>query len=117
MKCLLIAPPPLNFDKTLRAYPPMSLLYLTANIKKYGHESIILDLGIKNFSEVENFSDVIIEKIKEIEPQLIGFTCLISSSFPFIMEQSKFIKEKYPNSKIIVGGLHPTLFAKEILAN
>ena len=109
MKVLLIAPPQNISEKILRAYPPMSLLYLAANIKKNGDDVNILDLGIKRFYNVD-LETVVLEKIENEKPDLIGFTCLISSLFPFIVRYSKLIKVKYPNIKIVIGGLHPTLF-------
>ncbi len=114
MKCLLISPPYPNLDGVRRLFPPVSLLYLAASLRKFGHEPIILDIGTLVCQEP---MEVIIEKIRENEPQVVGLTCLISSAFPFIRKASTRIKELFPNIRIVIGGMHPTLFAKEILEN
>ena len=48
---------------------------------------------------------------------VIAINCLYSALFPAVRDISRTVKEKFPFVKIAVGGMHPTLFAKEIINN
>jgi anaerobic magnesium-protoporphyrin IX monomethyl ester cyclase len=113
MKCLLVSPP-FDPNRVTRRFPPMSLLYLAASLRKFGHEPIISDLGI--FTDTEDLKEIVLQAVNEHKPELVGFTCS-SSSFPLVRKSAAYIKESFPSLKIIVGGMHPTLFPKEILEN
>ncbi len=115
MKCLLISPP-FDPNSVTRRFPPVSLLYLAASLRKFGHEPIILDLGVLIDKNEQDLIEIAIQAVNEHNPGLIGFTCS-SSAFPLAKKSAAYIKESFPNIKIIVGGMHPTLFPKEILEN
>ncbi len=117
MKCLLVSPPYSNPDNVGRLFPPVSLLYLAANLRKFGHEPFISDLGVFTDANDQYLNGIVLQTISEHKPELVGFTCLISSAFPFIRKSAISIKESFPNIKIVIGGMHPTLFPKEILEN
>jgi magnesium-protoporphyrin IX monomethyl ester (oxidative) cyclase len=100
--------------------PSIALLYLSGALIKAGHQPEIVDLSIhrpwkKGKQEKEFCEELISEKIAAVDPGLVAFTCLYSGNFPFILEMSRFLKEKYINIPIAIGGMHPTIFAKEII--
>ena len=62
-----------GYEQIMR-YPPLSLAYVAAIIKKAGHEAIIIDGNILNLGLSE-----VIKKIKDFSPDLLGFTVTTSS--------------------------------------
>ncbi|MDM8563181.1 cobalamin B12-binding domain-containing protein, partial [Candidatus Marithioploca araucensis] len=94
----------------------MSLLYLAGSLRKFGHEPVISDLGVFIGTDENSLKEIALQTVNEHQPELVGFTCS-SSSFPLVRKIAAYIKESFPNVKIIVGGMHPTLFPKEILEN
>ena len=48
---------------------------------------------------------------------VVGINCLNVVTFPSVREISAKIKEKFPSVKIVIGGMHPTLFAEKIIDN
>ncbi len=120
MKILLVNPPiPKNYYNR-EFYPPPSLLYLGAVLKRHGDEVKILDFKVsqKNNDPADDFYHVkLIETILDFSPDLVGFGCLFSGNFSDILELSRTVKNKFPELPIVIGGIHPTIFAREILSN
>ncbi len=102
---------------------PPSVLYLASYLKQAGEEVTVLDLNIfkpweKDYRHPEDECyEILLNTIAETKPQLIGFGCIFSGFFPIVWKFSKFVKEKFPEIKIVTGGMHPTIFAREILQN
>jgi anaerobic magnesium-protoporphyrin IX monomethyl ester cyclase len=105
---LLINPPIPDFIGNKFFRLPISLLYLshyleftkTANTK-------ILDRNINKIRPTLNIRDF----------EYVGISCLFSGIFPFVNEMASNIKFISPNTKVIIGGMHPTLFGEEIIEN
>jgi radical SAM superfamily enzyme YgiQ (UPF0313 family) len=78
---------------------PLSLGYLASYVKKYSgkkHSIKIID---------ENAEDNVEEEILKIKPDIIGIT----ATSPQILRANEiaiFIKKNYPNTTIIIGGVH-----------
>jgi len=47
----------------------------------------------------------------------IGITCMTGSQIRYALEVSKYVKDNYPSTPIIWGGVHPTLISEETLVN
>lgn len=118
MKILLInAPIPQSFYNQ-EYYPPSSLLYLGAVLINHGETVKILDLKIyKNNPKQTSYGEIIKETILEFTPDLVGITGLYSGNFPDELRYSILIKSAFKNIPIVIGGIHPTIYAKEILQN
>lgn len=119
MKILLIPSYTLESVTRVGRTPPLSLLCLAAVLRRAGHEPQILDLdafSIPPDTDREAFYlEKILETLKDLRPELVGINCLLTSHFPFVRRTAAAIKAQYPRLPIIVGGIHPTLFAREIL--
>ncbi len=128
MKILLIAPyvslnHEKNNDETIREdfYPSAALLHLGAILRANQHEPLLLDMNNavvhsqKNYLEYQK--QLIIENLEKHKPDFIGLNCLFSGVFPDVLEFAKLIKEKNPDIKIALGGIHATTFPNEILSN
>jgi len=129
MKVLLIAPYiNLNYDRSAELpnredfYPSAALLHLAAILRVNNYEPIIVDL---NNSVVHNqkkkyldyCKKIIIDSLNEHKPDFVGINCLFSGNFPDVLEFATTIKSHSPNLKIVIGGIHPTTFYREILTN
>lgn len=92
---------------------PMSYLYLAAWLEKKGISSEILD--IKNVSYSRNTPTLDINGILQrilsgaeiVKPKYMGFTCY-TGDFNSVIKIGKLIKKRI-DTKIVVGGIHPTL--------
>ncbi len=106
-KVMLINPENPEFLKNKDKSIPIGLLYLSSYIKEYSDVEVkLFDMNIKDYD--------LIKEIADFEPDFIGIGCLFSGRFNSLLEISKKIK-KYYNIPIIIGGLHPTIYARNIL--
>lgn len=110
MKILLINPKqesrievnlPKYVDDNRGHIPPLGLLYVAATLEKE-HVVKVLDLDVGDKLEVE-------------EPDLVGIT---ANTFTIIdaLRTAKLVKEKWDNTKVMLGGMHPSIFPNETLA-
>ena len=58
---------------------------------------------------------IVIKKLEEFKPDVIGISALFSSQIGCAFELSKMIKDSLPESIIVFGGIHATKMAKQIL--
>jgi len=122
MKILLVnSPNPPNYYNR-EVYLPSSLLYLSAVLQKNGDEIKLLDLKnpkhqITNDDKQKYNETLLIETISSFHPELIGFGSLFSGNFPQLLTLSRATKKHFPSIPIIIGGIHPTIYAEQILKN
>ena len=91
--------------------PPLGLAYLAAYLRKHSHEVSIIDSPALDLDIEAIVKDAIFQK-----PQLIAITAN-SPLYSRVLALSQRLKEKLPDSKIVLGGYHPTFLAQEVLAN
>ena len=89
--------------------PPLGVAALSAILKKNGNEVIVEDQYASRIS-----NEMLIEKMKQISPQVIGFSCLTTamSNVERIIRQ---LRKEMKDVTIILGNIHPTLFPEETL--
>ena len=129
MKVLLIAPY-INLQHDSQVdhvnredfYPSAALLHLAAILRSNKYEPLILDLNnLETHNKKEKYLDyskqLILKKLDEFKPDLVGLNCLFSGTFPDALEFAEIIKKHSPKLKIATGGIHPTTFPREILEN
>lgn len=120
MKALLINPPIQRTFHNREFYLPCSLLALGATLQEENHKVELLDFRKfqKDKDPPEDFyGEKLVERISEFQPDFIGIGCLFSGYFPDLLKLSEIAKEKYPEIPNIIGGIHPTLYARDILEN
>ncbi|MAF42779.1 MAG: B12-binding domain-containing radical SAM protein [Parcubacteria group bacterium] len=100
-----------NIWKSVSAcLPPFGLALLAAISREKGFSVSILD-----FNALQVGLDKFEEHLPDSPPKFIGITAttlLINNA----LEISKIVRKKYPNTKIIFGGVHTTVMPREILA-
>ncbi len=121
MKVLLVNPPIPAYFYNREYYFPSSLLYLAAMLRQAGHEPRILDFKTfqrgtsdpsRSFYEIQ-----MIRSISTFKPDLVGLGCLFSGNFPDTLWLSQVAKQNSPHVPVIMGGIHGTLYARDILVH
>lgn len=82
------------------ASPPLGILYLSAVLKRVGHQTALADGNGKDV-------DYTLEQIRQFEPAMVG---IASSSFAWkrSAELARRIKQEFPHIRTLVGGPHVT---------
>ncbi len=85
-------------------YAYAGLYYICGALKTAGHEYDVI---------TGNRFDRIIKHIQAFSPDIIGFPCL-TGIHREVLGIASLIKKNLPSTKILLGGIHPTLFPKII---
>jgi magnesium-protoporphyrin IX monomethyl ester (oxidative) cyclase len=106
---------------------PLNITYLASAARKAGHRAHLLDLRVvqqklalkmpESFDgdDVKLLTKCMTDKIVEHNIEAVGINCLYSGLFPVVLHLAEQIKKLNPEIKIVTGGIHPTIYAKEIL--
>ncbi len=105
MKLFLISHGP----KVEYTWVPIGLLHLAAHLEKSGIEVKVIDSLTYGYSD-----EKILEMIETDCPQVIGFSIMTFQSI-HSYRLAKKIKEKFPEIKIIYGGVHAKFLCEEPL--
>ncbi|MBN2586498.1 MAG: radical SAM protein [Candidatus Fermentibacteraceae bacterium] len=95
----------LKIRPLVNVVPSPSLLYLAPFLKEDGHEVHYLEGLFYTFEKT-------VSKIREIEPGIIGVT-LTSVDWENSRWMLNELKEQFPGSLIVAGGIHPTLWKEK----
>jgi radical SAM superfamily enzyme YgiQ (UPF0313 family) len=87
-----------NVSKLLSHQPSLALGYLAASLTRKEIEYDVLDATAEQLDH-----EKIVDRIKRINPEYIGFTSNISMKYAIFM-QSRLIRKYFPDIKIIIGG-------------
>lgn len=120
MHILLLSMPTPHNPSRVQIVPPMSLLCIGGMLRKAGHTSEILNMDL--LGKAGAVTDA--QKVEQVCARLdaggydaVGLNCLVSSQFPFARRLAGAIRDRAAHLPIMLGGMHPTLFAREILTN
>lgn len=92
--------------------PPLGLLYIAANLEKYGYKVKVYDFNLYTNQEIEQIS----EEIFRERPKIIGLS-VSTPNYNYAVAYSKKIHEKLGNScKVVFGGYHASFLPEECLA-
>jgi radical SAM superfamily enzyme YgiQ (UPF0313 family) len=112
---VLVYPEP-YLDKDVQrpsaAFFPMSLMYLAGASRKICDGITIFDFSLEG-NDIECFEKTLSTKL----PGIVGINCMFSMMIKQVIFLSEFIKNKFPETRIVIGGIHPTIFAKQIMQN
>jgi len=83
--------------------PPLGLAYLSAYLKQRDESVELIDMQGSMMDSVE------LEKLLEdTDADLVGISSM-TPTFPAALKVARIVKEKIPQAKILLGGVHPTL--------
>jgi radical SAM superfamily enzyme YgiQ (UPF0313 family) len=111
---VLIYPPDIedestNYNKSAKSNMSTALLYLAASARNVCDSVSIFDMKLaQNIEKLD-------ELLRTGQPGVVGINCLFSTAFKSVRNVATQIKTILPKTKIVIGGLHPTLFAEEII--
>lgn len=116
MKILFFSPPSELSEfgiKDENKIYPLGIAYLGAVLEKEGYKVRAFDYFSNTLKETVPIVKNIIEKEK---PEVIGISSItMNRTSSFIL--TKMIKKLFPNIKVILGGVHPSIMYKQILEN
>jgi len=101
MKIILIeTPSPFLMDEKVNT--PLGLLYLSAFLKQDGYDVVVRHLTGDNYEEFNEQADI------------YGLS-LTTPQYPYAIKIATRLKELYPKSVLVAGGVHPTVRPQECL--
>lgn len=121
---LLINPHSQKFASTKERHIPLGILYLSSYLKKDGHLTYFIDMHNEQITsqlcgasfDMEKYYNLKIKQIiLDYKPDIIGFSVHFAGRFHPMLNISGLIKKDFPKVPIAIGGIHPTIFAQEIL--
>ena len=111
-ECLLINPrSAYHYIQTPIPYPPASLLTIASFLERSGVSSFVLDMVAE-----EDPVGLLSRHLDAAQGGvlLVGFT-VMTSQVRHAAELSRHVKTRYPGTRVIWGGIHPTLFPEQVL--
>lgn len=79
--------------------------YIASVLKAHGHQTRLVVLGNNKFKDG---TKLLKAQIDEFVPDIICFTA-VSSQYSFIEKIAKYIRRQWPDTFLIIGGVHATL--------
>ncbi len=99
------------FQNFLPISVPIGIGFLISSLEKEGIKAVCIDEQVEN-----HILDKISEMVKDMsKPYIFGFSVLTVAMKPAVI-LSKQLKEIYPDSVIVFGGIHPTALPEEVLS-
>lgn len=94
-------------------------MYIAASLEKAGIQTEIIDVKSyyhESMSEEAKQKVVkrILDNVAEIKPVLVGITCLVTE-VKEVLDLSNRIKKIVEDTRVAVGGIHPTMYPAEFL--
>lgn len=123
MNVLLINPSTPAYMPNKEFLLSTGLLSLAAYLRAEGHSVRVLDLNVFRLWEKSEggadrmVSDVISKELLGFSPSLIGIGCLFSGQFQSVLHYANICKQVRPHVPVGIGGMHPTIYPREILSN
>ncbi len=98
-----------DFARVMEPMPCIGIAGLSSALKEAGHQVLCID----NFAHNLSFGELL-RTIDDFSPSYVGQSCLTPTALT-VFDFNRFIKEKRPHIKTILGNVHASVFAKEIL--
>lgn len=98
-----------RFAELLEPMPPTGLAYIAGALVAAGYHTRVVDMFAEKLTAVQ-----VLERVRRFQPDLVGLTVLTPSA-PTCDKLSRMIREACPQAKIVWGGVHADVFARDIL--
>jgi anaerobic magnesium-protoporphyrin IX monomethyl ester cyclase len=102
MKIVLV-----HLKENFTPLPPLGILYVGTMLKKEGHEVSVFDENIKE-------SKVLLQIIKEIDPDVVGFSAM-TTSYTITRKFNEQLKLAVPSAYYCWGGVHASALPIETI--
>ena len=123
MRILLINPSTPSYMPNKEYMLSTGMLSLAAVLQRDGFEVTLLDLNVHRPWEWDEATgskmtaELIARLALEFRPALIGIGCLFSGQFQSVLRYATTCKGVLPEVPIVIGGMHPTIYPREILSH
>ncbi len=112
MKVLLVTPPyHCGMLEAAGSWLPLGPLYIAGELKKKGHEVVLYD-AMTLFHGFEDVARV----VEDYRPDVVGVGA-ITATVKAAIEVCAVVKEVLPKAVTVLGGVHPTFMAEEVLGS
>lgn len=98
-----------RFAELLEPMPPTGIAYIAGALVAAGYHTRVVDMFAEKLTATQ-----VLERVKRFQPDVVGLTVLTPSA-PTCDKLSRMIREVAPRAKIVWGGVHADVFAKDIL--
>lgn len=98
-----------RFAELLEPMPPTGIAYIAGALVHAGFYTRAVDMFAEKLTAVD-----VVERVKRFAPDVVGMTVLTPSA-PTCEALSRMIRQALPRVKIVWGGVHADVFAKDIL--
>ncbi len=106
MKVLISTPP----GKTTELWPPLGLMYIASSVRKLRSDQIhIVDAFCENLSVKQ-----LVDRVMAERPGVFGMNCS-THTFLDAIETMRQVRERMPDTKLVLGGFHATFAAERIV--
>ena len=114
-----ISPTNLNSSVTI---PPLGLAYIASSLEEAGHKVTIVDAigeGLDRAFQRDGRSyrgldlDEIVQRV-DPRADLIGMGVMFSCAWPALRELVRMIKDRFPDTPLVLGGEHPTALTQRV---
>ncbi len=124
---VLLAMPPicLSDGAVKRVIPPLGILYVAAYLESTGIPCDILDCvveGLDSLEQIENgdwrfglTESQVRERLAESSCEILGLSVLYSSDLDNLYHVARIAKSINPAVVVVAGGLHPSIYPREVL--
>ena len=114
----------LALQKRYSVFPPYGIGIINKKLKDNGYISDILDLNYEVISSTiqgkktfryDIWKDRLRENIENFKPDIVGITCMFTMTVSQMYIVADFIKNINKDLVIVVGGVHPSAAAEDVL--
>ena len=85
---------------------PLAVLFVATPLMKRGYKVKILDLRLDRYQDHDFSNDL-----------CVGISAITSGQITHGLEAAKWVRHKHPHIPLVWGGIHPTTFPEQTLAN
>jgi len=126
VRTMLLMPPMRMFEGAVkRVIPPLGLAYLAASLEAAGMPVEILDCIVEGVEVEERVADGVWRlglaeagiraRLRDSAPDVVGLSMIYSSDLDNLYRCAQLVKEELPDALVVVGGLHASIYAKQVL--
>ena len=124
---VLLLAPRITIPKGMvkRVIPPLGLSYIAASLEKENIPVEVIDCTIEGYHQEEYrgnlmtyglHPDKLRERILAFKPDIVGVSVLFSTDLFNMFETCRVIRKLVPDVTMVVGGLHATIYPREIFS-
>ena len=98
-----------NYARLLAPMPPISLAYVAAALKQAR-----IDVSVYDDYTERGGRDTLFDRIRKYSPDVVGLSC-VTVTAPRTFEIAAEIRNDFPDIRIVMGNIHPSVFYEDIL--